>query len=714
MEKAQGARPLPALTPPLRHIDYLPGAAAWPAPLAIHLTGLAPEARAAVAAVLRAAGASLCDVGGDGVVELRFVEGPGLPEAGRAAGESYELEIGPGCASARGPRPGLWWAAQSLAALLRARPATEWPAVRIRDWPDMAARGIFVEDKWGPDRMGLADWQQLVDRLASAKMNRLGIGLYGCWGSCRFEPGEGGLGWPTEFLMVPVPGHPQLASRKRLRWYSPAGDQWHDETYLPRMFQEDFLADLVDYAAARGVTVVPFVNSYGHNTLIPRLRPELSAKNEDGSPRRIGYCLSDPATRAFIEQFYGAIVTRYYGGSAPFFHVQMDEVWPDNPDPERPQLQADPWCQCAQCRARRPEELLQDYVVWLVEMLTSRGVGTVVMWNDQLTRHMDALDAGLVARLRQQGLDQRLILHWWWYDNDALNDRTRVAIGRRLGLSGWVAPMTCYYNWMTYNTRLPNIDLMLGMAKDEGAEGAVSYAVHDPAWADHESLLASHAWNGAATSSWQEQVPLWADTRFGRDARAYLAAMERLRQAVATPALGRCHHYMYTYARAEGVFPRPYPGEALQGLAGVTDAGPQLRRAAELGRQAAADLAAVAAGRRGEDRATPASLWAEAARTAAVAAAFAALLEVWQQAEKGKLGPVATADLDTARRGLLEAMRIVEREKPVYVVPACLQSLSVLLAFMDQLSTAIAAVQAGGRPLSSLTWSLVSDGGRSD
>jgi len=92
----------------------------------------------------------------------------------------------------------------------------------------MADRGIFVENKWGPDRMSLADWRTVIDRLSAMKLNRLGIGLYGCWGSCRFE------GQPTEFLMVPVPGHPELKSEKKLRWYSPRQRKWITKAYLPR------------------------------------------------------------------------------------------------------------------------------------------------------------------------------------------------------------------------------------------------------------------------------------------------------------------------------------------------------------------------------------------------------------------------------------------------------------------------------------------------
>jgi len=444
-------------------------------------------------------------------VEVRVgdMDAPGISEDVRD--ESYELEVQDRRVSIRAAAPrGALWGLHTLVDIYRAAARkAEIPALAIRDWPGLAHRGIFVENKWGPDRMARGDWFLVVDRLAALKMNALGIGLYGCWGNCRYED------WPTEFLMVPVPGHPELKTEKRLRWYSPGKGRWISETYLPRIFEEDFLGEVVAYGRDRGVTVIPFVNSLGHNTMIPRLVPEIAAKDADGTPRGVGYCLSSPRTRAFIEGFYGSVAERYFPGGAEFFHIQMDEVWPDHPDPHDPHRRVNPWCQCPECSARKQEENLQDYVLWLVEMLTRKGVGKVVMWNDQLTRHMDALDESFVDRLKDAGLGDRLILHWWWYSNEELNEKTRVAIGKKLGLPGWVGPMTCYFNWQMYSPRLKNIELMLTMAHDEGGEGAVSYSVHDPGWADHEMLLAGYAWNFEAAGKWEEQVEKWAPGRFG-------------------------------------------------------------------------------------------------------------------------------------------------------------------------------------------------------
>ena len=617
-----------------------------------------------------------------------------VPETARD--EYYELELRDSVVTMRTPTQlGALWATQTLGAIFKAFVNGYVPPnMVIRDWPTLSNRGIFVEDKWGPDRMKLIDWCLLIDRLSALKLNRLGVGLYGCWGSCRFE------GSLTEFLQVPVPGHDELRKEHHLRWYSPDFSRWNEQTYLAPMFEDNFLAEVVNYGREKGVTIIPFVNSLGHNTLIPRLLPAVSAKNADGTPRGVGYSIADPATRDFIESFYGSIIERYFPSGIDYFHIQMDEVWPDYPNPDDPKDVASPWCQAPVSAKHTDEENLRDYILWLVSMLTAKGVRHVVMWNDQLTRHMKVLNASFVKALEKAGLKNRLILHWWWYSNEALNEQTHVQLGLKLGLDGWVAPMTCYFNWMRYDYRRPNIERMLGMAHAEAASGAVSYAVHDPGYTDHEALLAGYAWSGMEAGSLDEVQAKWA-VCFGASKDAYLQAAETLTKvSTQYPVLGPCYHYTYTYCSKDLPWPRPYPGEALETLAAMkgVDVPAQLRQAAALARQAAEGFAAVAASANlGETaKAAAKSLRAEAARIDGLATVFAFLVEL--RKSKGKLAG-ATETCVQVRAHFLEAMRAVELGKPSWVAPACLHSLSLLLEFLDQLQ---GDLQAGGK----LRWTV--------
>ena len=711
-----GNQPLDSLVLPPRRAALGGGLLSLPS-ISIAPVDLPEQVSTTAAEILTSGGLTVSDDGGI-PLEIRFaspdiVAAAGVPEA--AVGEFYMLTVSVDdiVIEAGGSRGALWGVRTLVDLCGQIGPSDSMdqgdaggtppcaPCGQISDWPDLANRGLFVEDKWGPDRMTLENWCLVVDRLARMRMNTLGIGLYGCWGGCRYED------QPTEFLMVSVPGHPELKTEKHLRWYSPAAGSWQTDRHLPRLFEDDFLGDIVAYGRQRGVTVIPFVNSLGHNTMIPREYPAVSAKDADGTPRQIGYCLSAPETREFIEGFYGSILDRYYSDGADLFHIQLDEVWPEFADLDEPHKRVDPWCECPDCAAREREQNLQDYIIWLVRMLIDRGVGKVVMWNDQLTRHMDALDSGFAQRLADEGLTDRLILHWWWYSNEALNDKTRVSIGRKLGLSGWVAPMTSYFNWERYSPTIDNIELMMAMCRDEGGEGAVAYSVHDPAWNDHEMLLAAYGWNAGAVSSPDAQIQRWARARFAASSNTLIEGLRDLRQAATRGALTRCYYYRYSYCQEKPPWPRPYPGQPLDALAQLDgDAAADLRASAAEATRAEASFSDVAAmaGLGADEVAGARSLVGVAARIRGLASAFAYLVDLRAAAETGSLDASATSAYADCRAELIDAMAAMEKSMPDWLVPSALMGLSPLLNYLDRLGPTLEEVAEGKRPAADLPW----------
>jgi hypothetical protein len=111
--------------------------------------------------------------------------------------------------------------------------------------------------------------------------------------------------------MLPLPEVPGAATPKTIRYYSPAAGTEQVLTYRPAMFEEDFFGQLVAYGRSRGVTVRPQFNSLGHNTLIPRLVPEVSARDVEGNPTGYGYCLSAPQTEQLVFRMYDRILDTY-------------------------------------------------------------------------------------------------------------------------------------------------------------------------------------------------------------------------------------------------------------------------------------------------------------------------------------------------------------------------------------------------------------------
>ena len=633
----------------------------------------------------------------------------GVPEA--VQHDYYELKVHGSEVDIRTPyQEGMVWASQTLAGLfVRSQKGLTIPNLIIRDWPDLPIRGIFMENKWGPDRMSIGDWHQTIDTLSSMKMNTLGVSLYGCWGSCRFE----GPSKPTEFLMVPVEGEDDLVAWHHLRWYSGVEGEWKEANYLPTLTQPNAFSEVINYGRERGVNVVPYVNSFGHNTFFPRMRPELSAKDADGNPTGVGYCITSSETRAFVEKFYTSIIERYFPHGIDYFHVQMDEVWTDYPWPDDPLKVGEPWCQCEKCRAHTKEKNLQDYVIWLVGMLVSKGVGKVVMWNDQMTRHMSAFDSKFVKRLEKAGLKDRLVIDWWWYSNKELNDTTRVRVGKKLGIDGWVTPMTCYFNWSTYDYRLLNVDMMLRMGAEEGGCGAVSYAVHDTSHLDHEALLAGLAWEGCGEK--REQVmKRWSQLHFGDNANLYWQAQDLLLKAVGEPMYPICLNYQYTYVSTKVPWPRPYPGEALDRLMAQpedVDVVARLQKCAEDAAAADALYVRLLETEGLDDLAVSClkSLRGEVLRIQAVAKAFAWLVELRKGLANGMVKKSYATACQKVMEDYAELLKQIEVSKPVWVVPATLQALSRLLTFLQQLHGELQKY-AARKKASALNWGLLEAG----
>lgn len=580
---------------------------------------------------------------------------------------------------------GMLMGCRTLATILRASfDGCPIHPIVVEDWPSMPVRGVFVENKWGPDRMVFRDWCKTIDLMASMKLNTMGIGLYGCWGSCRFEGDE----YPTEFLMTPVPDHPEMQSRHHLKWFSPMKMSWRKADYLPTLFSNPgMLGKIVSYAEKRGVTVIPFVNSFGHNSLFPRLYSAVSAKDAEGQPTGVGYCITSAETRKFVAAFYASIIKKYYPKGAKYFHIQLDEVWPERPWPKDACKVGEPWCQCEECRRHTREENFLDYLLWLVKTLTDLGVEKVVMWNDQLAIDMKLLNADFVKRLEKAGLKDRLIFHWWFYSNDRIYEGSHAKASTELGLTSWVAPMTCYFNWKTYDCRYKNIELMTRMGFEEGASGAVSYAVHDTSHLDHEALLAACAWEAPQDA---EALRLrWAVSRFGTDAKRILAAQNKLREAASNPDYSVCPGYNYTYCAPNKPWPRQYPEEALQLLdTREGDGRGSLLAASALAKEAEKILCMVMKrdDLQEQDYACLRSLRAEAARIRGFAEAFAWLLTMRTDGKMRK--PTAQEGKAAAKqlKSLLEQLAVIELNKPEWVMPVCMHAFTPVCQYLEKLA----------------------------
>ena len=61
--------------------------------------------------------------------------------------------------------------------------------------------------------MTLEDWKKAIDYLSETKINKMIVGLYGCWP--RQYDGEF-----AEYLYIPFKKHPELSTPRNIKYYS--------------------------------------------------------------------------------------------------------------------------------------------------------------------------------------------------------------------------------------------------------------------------------------------------------------------------------------------------------------------------------------------------------------------------------------------------------------------------------------------------------------
>jgi hypothetical protein len=616
---------------------------------------------------------------------------PSWPD-GAARDEAYTLELRPdGGTLSAATAAGVFLGCQTLRHLIR---GGDLPAARIVDWPDLRFRGLYIESKWGPDLMTLADWQEMIDALAALKFNSIGIGVYGCW---VVQYG----GKRTEFLMLPFPDHPDLVTPKTLRYYSPKAGDWQTLDYLPAMVTDDLFGQIVAYAKERNVIVRPHFNSPGHNTLIPRVYPEISSRDEQGEPIGYGFCLSNPKTYEVLFDLYDSVIERYLRPNGiEWFHIGLDEVEAyqgiDEDDPSR---LVDPWCRCPECRDKPHGRQLQEYAVKVCAHLKEQGITQITMWNDALDG-LSVLDEEFARMIAEAGLRENVIVQWWRYHEPVLIPRTE------LGLRAWSTPMAGYWSNLFTHSSTANIYPMLLHGGRAGIEGADAYCIYDPAYDRNYACLAEYSWNQPGADDLYAFKSRYARAKLGDRLGIHGAAeaFDSYDQAFdsmpwTNSTVFSLLYYWHTYpaARARGLFPRDVITDLrsshLRLRNGLAGAAAHAQKARDLFTEALTH---------GADPIL-AEYRVECEKLTGVWEAYATVLDAVgiydATAETGRSGTEAAAIASDAaervRRGRdrFEAvMADQEQVKKAYLLPQTLRDMSIALLYFERLAEALKTV----------------------
>jgi hexosaminidase len=181
--------------------------------------------------------------------------------------EGYVLEIDEfGADVVAGSPAGAFYARQTLRQLLppaALRPSAgsdhQVPSVRVEDAPRFAWRGVLLDV--ARHFLPIADVLRFIDLIAFHKLNVLHLHL------------TDDQGWRLD-----VPGRPRLTEVGAWRPETMLGSRQHDR-YEPRphggFYTDDDLREIVAYAKARFVTVVPEVDMPGHMQAAIAAYPEL-------------------------------------------------------------------------------------------------------------------------------------------------------------------------------------------------------------------------------------------------------------------------------------------------------------------------------------------------------------------------------------------------------------------------------------------------------
>ena len=281
-------------------------------------------------------------------------------------GEGYELAVTPQHATVTGSDlRGVLWGVQTVRQLLAsAAPATTLPAVTIRDRPRFAWRGLHLDvvRHFFP----VAFIERLLDLMALYKLNTFHWHL------------TDDQGWRLE-----VHSRPRLTAVGSHRAATPLPHDRtrSDGTPYGGCYTQDEVRQVVAYAAARGITVVPEIEMPGHALAALASYPELGCRGAgyevDTSWGIKGdvLCAGRESTFTFLEEVLSEVLELF---PSRFIHVGGDEC------PKQS------WRGCPHCQARRAAEGLRDedelqswFIRRMATWLAARG-RRLVGWDEIL------------------------------------------------------------------------------------------------------------------------------------------------------------------------------------------------------------------------------------------------------------------------------------------------------------------------------------------
>ena len=276
--------------------------------------------------------------------------------------EGYLLSVTPNTIVVAGSdERGSFYGLQTLRQLIEpSAVGVRIPGVKIRDWPYTKFRGIKL---YLPGRSNIGFFKRFVrDYMALYKYNKLIIEMNATMRLDRHpELNAGSLDFSQDMLL-------RRRNDPRGLWFH-EGNASHWDTADGGILEKEEVADLVQWAEANYIEVIPELPSLTHSYYLLSRHRELAEVPQEEWPDT--YCPSLPAVYNLVFDVYD----EYIDVMKPkMVHIGHDE-W------------RMPWGVCPRCRNKDPRELYAQDLNRIYDYLKRKGIRTA-MWSDHLLENV--------------------------------------------------------------------------------------------------------------------------------------------------------------------------------------------------------------------------------------------------------------------------------------------------------------------------------------
>nr|MBA4140313.1 beta-N-acetylhexosaminidase [Segetibacter sp.] len=362
-----------------------------------------------------------------------------LPVVGEKPGpnsrEAYKIKVTPkNITVTAASSAGLYYAVQTLRQLIEGSGSKSViPEVEIEDWPSLAYRG-FMMDMSHMQFPKVEEIKNQLDFLARWKTNQ-----YFFYSEASIE----------------LEGYPLLMANAR--------------------FTKEQIKDIIAYAKARHIDVVPNMELYGHLHDLFKLEhyADLSVNQYGGE-----FKPKDPRVKGILNDWITQIAKLF---PSPFFHIGFDETWVIELEAKKLNQTAD--------------ELYLDMLNQTTDMVEKQGKQPMV-WADMLQKFHSIIPK----------ISQRVTaVPWHYFPLKEAEYDTLLSPFSKAGIPMIVQSASINWHWFypAFEVSFQNVDLLIKAGRKYNAVGYIQSG-----WTDDPQTLMRLSWPDMAygsIASWQSE-----------------------------------------------------------------------------------------------------------------------------------------------------------------------------------------------------------------